>query len=249
MIEGNLNYKRYLWWSGPSGDTSKQPRFGILLKKKVELLYLDILKRALRKDLSGQELLEIGPGGGAFVEAATKEGIKYFGVENCEVLANSLKEKALNVISEEFCDATFEDKKFDIIYLSHVIEHVDTRFEAVNLISTCYKKLKEGGIIMINAPNVLSHKFDFWLADYTHNFVTTPLRVKTLLIDCGFNCIYEQRTVLLFRNLFILKLIQLLFHITPDFIIELIANRFFAKGKGYFRIFGHENFSIVAKKT
>jgi len=202
--------------------------------------------------LQGLSLLEIGPGRGFFAKKALERGIDYAAIENSEVLADSLIKANINVFCADVFrldEDIFKGKKFDIIYMSHVLEHSDTKKDAESLIRKCCAWLKPEGSIMLNAPNVLSHKFNFWISDYTHNFVTTPLRVKNLLIDNGFNHFYERKMVLGVRNALLRKCVSLLFAICPNFILDKTGKLFMPMAKkGGFAIYGKENFTIIAKR-
>jgi len=198
------------------------------------------LLRVLNKiSLYNIALLEIGPGKGFFAHVAIDAGADYYGIEFSKTLAVELKKQNMNIESKKFNSKGkyFKNKKFDVIYISHVLEHCDTRNEAVDLIKASYQRLKKDGIIMINAPNVLSHKFLFWIADYSHNFVTTPLRVRNLLIDQGFEILLIYKMVFGFRNWFLRKFFAFAFKITPGWLINLIGKKFMSSSKGGGRSF------------
>ncbi len=237
----------YSYWA----NALELPLYSKKLKYWGEMSYLAMLKEAITT-IEGISLLEIGPGKGYFAEKAIEREIDYYSIERSEILVEELLRKNINVIRGDASivdENIFKDKKFDAVYLSHVIEHCDTRKEVENLIKKCRGWLKPNGYIMINAPNVLSYKFDFWISDYTHNFVTTPLRVKNLLLDNEFEPLYEQRTVFGLRNIILRKFAGCLFFLCPNAILDRIGRIFMPKGgEAGFSIYGHENFTIIAKR-
>lgn len=103
-------------------------------------------------------LLDVGCGNGAFLARMKSLGWEAVGVE--------LDEKAANVAKTEFDvdvfigtleAADFADESFDVITLSHVIEHIGDPRE---LLCRCRKLLRKGGRVVVTTPNAdsLGHK-------------------------------------------------------------------------------------------
>ena len=69
-------------------------------------------------------------------------------VINFPAVANVTGKKVLTGTVEEFL-SKYRDEKFDVITLSHIIEHVD---DDVALVESLVEKLAEKGIILINIP-------------------------------------------------------------------------------------------------
>lgn len=224
---------------------------GTKLKLWVEKTYLKFLLKTLKRNsLQNITMLEIGPGKGYFAHIAIASGVEYYAVEASKTLYNELKKQRIRVECKTFNSRTrcFKGKKFDIIYISHVLEHCDTRKDAVDLIKGAYSQLKKGGVIMLNSPNVLNHKFLFYLADYSHNFVTTPLRIRNLLIDQGFKPLVIYKTTFGISNWILRKFISFVFKIIPAWLLNIIGKKFIPGSEGGLEVFGCENFSIIAKK-
>ena len=220
------------------------------LRNQAEEKYLTILKRVVGR-IEGLSLLEIGPGKGFFASKAIEKGIDYCAIEKSKILMEALSRRNINVIWADILTLDInmlQGRAFDVVYLSHVIEHCDTRKEAEELIRKCRQLLAPQGYIVINAPNVLSYKSDFWIVDYTHNFVTTPLRIRNLLIDNGFLPTYENKTVLGVSNFIIRKIISFIFFICPGFLLNKFGKIFSPKETDTFSIYGHENFTVIARK-
>jgi|GEM_PF-5507475 len=49
---------------------------------------------------------------------------------------------------------SFLDNTFNVIYSSHVIEHLDKDFSVPFVLKECYRTLREGGIIRIVVPDL-----------------------------------------------------------------------------------------------
>jgi SAM-dependent methyltransferase len=222
---------------------------GLRLKRWVERTYVANISKALDgQPLANLRLLEIGPGEGYFADMVAPEGVAYQAVEAAPQLVERLLAKGYVVHAGRFPEALPTDSSFDVIYLSHVLEHVDTKSDALSMIVACHKALNSGGLIVINCPNVMSHKFHFWHSDYTHNFVTTPNRVYFLLSDCGFETVLESRMVFGFQNIFARWGIRLVFALMPTLILEVLARKARPNWRSSVAIYGSENFTIAARK-
>lgn len=116
--------------------------FGKALKAKLTL-------RFLRKYRSGGDLLEIGPGGGAFL----KQARKYFSVHAAEFNPSQvehIRNKGLDCRQGPF-DEVFSGQQFDVIYLCDVLSHL---FDPVDSFKTMHSMLTPGGIIMLETGNI-----------------------------------------------------------------------------------------------
>lgn len=140
-------------------NTSLQPAFPFLARL-ISTLYpnwMALYHRQAMRDLPGPargELLDIGCGGGSFLRLAKAVGWSVHGVD--------VDEKALAVARAANIDVAlggielFDGQKelFDVITLSHVIEHVH---DPNIVLKACWRLLKPGGIFWIEAPNFDSY--------------------------------------------------------------------------------------------
>lgn len=84
----------------------------------------------LTQALPHETILEIGSGSGAVLEALAEQGFgsSYFAVEPSEPLFDQMmthpRIPALTAENRLFRDSSFTDRRFDLVILSHVIEHV-----------------------------------------------------------------------------------------------------------------------------
>jgi len=107
------------------------------------------LKRFLPQE---SELLDLGSGGGEFVFLMRSLGIDAMGIEPNEGYALYAKEDLGLPIQEGFItDKLPVDKKFDVITMFHVLEHLQDPVAKVGLLA---KHLKEGGHLIIEVPNL-----------------------------------------------------------------------------------------------
>ena len=100
--------------------------------------------------IPGGSLLDVGCGNGRFLDGMKKLGWKVKGVEFNEHAVGMCKLSGLDVHHGDLLSAHFEPDSFDIINVSHVIEHVP---HPRQLFSELAKVLKPGGTLIIKTPN------------------------------------------------------------------------------------------------
>lgn len=96
--------------------------------------------------------MDIGCGGGYFLQYGKKLGWDTFGVDPSVQSINHCKSLGLNVV-ENFFDEHLAEKiqdRFNVVHLSEVLEHV---VDPINFIGLIRKVLRPGGIMCIVVPN------------------------------------------------------------------------------------------------
>ncbi|MDN3723084.1 class I SAM-dependent methyltransferase [Aequorivita sp. SDUM287046] len=124
------------------------------LHKKTNLIY----------ELNGSagDLLDIGAGTGEFLKSAEEKGWKVFGVEPNEGAKKRAINKGLDLKSSI---NEFEGKRFDVVTLWHVLEHIPNLEDTISQLTHL---VKTDGTLIIAVPNYRS--FDakyygkFWAA-------------------------------------------------------------------------------------
>lgn len=98
------------------------------------------------------KLLDVGCGTGEFLKSARQAGWYVQGTEFSEY-SSKKAESAVNipVFHGELKDANFSEASFDVITLWHVLEHIP---EPAELLQECRRILKDGGIMLVEVPNV-----------------------------------------------------------------------------------------------
>jgi SAM-dependent methyltransferase len=98
-------------------------------------------------------LLDIGFGDGAFLDIARAIGWEVTGIDpDSKVVSNAL-ERGLNVYQGGLEVMAGESGVFDVITMSHVIEHVH---KPIEVLEECYRLLKPGGQLWVETPNINS---------------------------------------------------------------------------------------------
>ncbi len=138
--------------------------------------------------LDGIDFLEIGPGTGLVAEVVAEFGANYSAIESNAGLVKSLSEQGYKVDQGTCPPLGVEDDSCDIIFCSHLIEHLKDPPEVYLFFEEAYRALRAGGRFIVIAPDYMRMGAYFWDCDYTHTFPVTTKRVEQLFRDTGFDC-------------------------------------------------------------
>ena len=120
-------------------------------------------KRMFLDDVPKGRLLEVGCGDGKRLARMQALGWQVTGQEVDSAAAQYASANwGLDVHLGELQTLATEDK-FDVIIMSHVIEHV---YDPVALLSTCYQLLKPEGALVILTPNIASYGYQKFGANW-----------------------------------------------------------------------------------
>lgn len=108
------------------------------------------LLKKVKSFKSSGDLLEIGCNSGDFLEISKQGGFNSIGIEIDEVASKAGLNMGRNLIQGDVLKHDF-GKKFDVIVLNHVVEHIPQINE---LPKRLMELLKEDGVIIINVPNI-----------------------------------------------------------------------------------------------
>ncbi len=115
-----------------------------------EQLWQRRLQKLLRYDVGG-DLLDIGTGIGQFLNRARPYFATVTGTEVSASAAEIARERyGLNVLNEALERIDFGDRRFDLITIFHVLEHVH---DPAAVIRKCHGLLRDNGTILIAVPN------------------------------------------------------------------------------------------------
>lgn len=118
------------------------------------------LKKLLKYSKNG-ELLDIGAGIGMFLSKA-KDHFNVTGTEvSDEGIAVAKERYGLDFVKGELESLDFDSKKFDVITMSQILEHVPYPGKTLDFLKSI---LKPGGVIYISVPNESAFSFRMILA-------------------------------------------------------------------------------------
>lgn len=111
---------------------------------------------------TGKRILDVGAGTGDFLSFFKSKNWETFGIEPSEKARTLATQKEVYLESDI---AAYETKKFDVITMWHVLEHVPNLSEYIR---TLEKLLEDNGILVIAVPNFKSFDAnlykEFWAA-------------------------------------------------------------------------------------
>lgn len=177
--------ENYAYWNKYIFPASEENR-----RKKIFLPRVErILEFCHEYNVGHDCLLEVGAGFGTFCkEMQAKSYFKrIIAVEPTPDLANTCRNKGLEVIEKPIEQVNLSDQKIDIIVSFEVIEHL---FCPRDFINSCASILLPGGLLVLTCPNIkgfdiatlqeLSTAVDNEHLNYFH-----PASIS-LLLECGF---------------------------------------------------------------
>ena len=148
--------------------------------------------RILNAFLDKKTLLEIGIGSGSFLNAARKKGFDVEGVELSSVRTKKVSQKYNILVHEGFIkDFKPADRRFDIIVMRHVLEHM---VDPAAILSGLKRLLSPNGIVYICVPNVQS--FEARLPGWSsylpyHLFYYCPASLRKVVEKAHYRILYE----------------------------------------------------------
>ena len=146
--------------------------------------------------VEGKSILEIGSADGTFLSLFKKNGCNIKGLELNDYMIKKAREKH-NIVLEKthILDIEPDKKSFDVIALSHALEHMP---DPVRILTHCKKLLKPGGFIFIELPysphpgETTSEQLSEYL-DTTHLFNFRRDSITNLIKKSGLNLISIDR--------------------------------------------------------
>lgn len=103
--------------------------------------------------LSGGHLLDVGCGNGGFLLLAMQAGWQAEGLDFDAAAVDAARSRGLDVHHGNIESLRDHDNYYDVITLSHVIEHVH---KPLDVLKQLYTLLKPGGLLWLETPNISS---------------------------------------------------------------------------------------------
>lgn len=163
----------------------------VFLRPRLRVAF-DAAMRNLPKTKNKDRLLDIGCGSGRFMAWARVAGWHCSGTEVDLKSAAIAVERGFDVHLGPLDELLARPDRFDVITISHVIEHVHY---PLNLLKIAKKLLRDDGVLWIETPNINSHGHDLFEADWyaldppRHLQVFNHLSLMGLIRSAGFQYI------------------------------------------------------------
>jgi len=145
------------------------------------------------KHAAVSSVLEIGPGNGDFAWVCRNRGAEYTAIDSNADRCQYMSSENYEVIQALVPPLPVEDGTYDMVYASHVLEHMKDWPSALEFVAECGRVTKMGGVVVLVTPDFLKLGPYFWDVEYSHGFVTTPRRVSQLLMDTGLSPLAASR--------------------------------------------------------
>lgn len=142
-------------------------------------------------------VLEIGIGRGNFAAHLFRIGghdLRYTGIEPNATLCEQARSEGLDAracMVPPF-PADLEKGSFDLVLMSHVLEHFRDHNEALSVLAEIHSLLKPGGRFVLFYPDYLDYGSDYFDVDYSHSLILTRSRAENLVTDSGFSITRQE---------------------------------------------------------
>lgn len=170
---------------------------GSIFDKIMSHEYLNVLRNVRVMSPRNSLLLDFGCGKGKFLSLAAEMGFNVKGVEPALERAEYARRiYGLDVSSSYYEKGKIGNRRFDVITLLHVLEHLSTPRELVaNLLCD---NLAENGFVVVEVPNYASLQSKLSGSTWIHLDVPrhyshfTPERLETFLQDVGLQVVKKE---------------------------------------------------------
>jgi len=147
---------------------------------------IDILGQHL--DIFPEKVLDIGASAGVLLQQFRKSfGSHVVGVESGDAYRAHAKESGIEMKESIGALLASDHGKFDLVSMSHVLEHLTEPVEDLKRIKL--ELLKDGGILLLEVPNFYAHD-SYELA---HLACYTPHTLREVLKQAGFRLVFLKR--------------------------------------------------------
>jgi SAM-dependent methyltransferase len=132
-----------------------------------------IIPRTLRG-----KLLDVGCGDGERAYWYQKRGFEAYGVETSAKAVANARKLGLRVHEGTLSSAAYPDCHFDVVVMSHVLEHTHS---PKAYLDECFRILKPGGTLAVAVPNIESHSARVF---YSHwSFLMLPIHLYHFSVE------------------------------------------------------------------
>lgn len=154
------------------------------------------------------KLLDVGCAAGFFLKVAQEAGFEVYGVEPNLWLAEwGRKNLSLEVAPGPFEEVPFPPNFFEVVTFWDVLEHLADPFSALQKTNAI---LKEGGIVVINYPNIgsLSARIfgkNWWFIVSSHLYYFDRKTMRRMLNEAGFRVLEDRVHIQNFSLAYLLR--------------------------------------------
>ena len=154
---------------------------------------VESISSLLGRPLEGLEVLDIGCGWGENLFYFNEKGMACYGFDPAPEAVEYAQKRGLNVLTSGMDKMNVFDKKFDVVTLFNVLEHLSDPVETIREIKS--ELLKPGGVLIIDVPNEFNafqtaavdiHDLNqWWVGPPAHLNYFSVTTLNNLLEGCG----------------------------------------------------------------
>jgi len=166
--------------------------------KEMKIATFQLRLNLIRQFVTTGKILDVGCATGYFLEAAKTNGFDPYGVEFSEYSATIAKKKLgdKNVFCGTLEQCDFENKFFEVIAMSDLIEHVRIPAQTLSKAATL---LKDDGVIMIMTPDTKTVSNNLMGKRWTHYklehfFYFSHSSICYVAAQCGLSVVHYERS-------------------------------------------------------
>ena len=155
-----------------------------------------VFEQKIYQRLRNKVVLDLGCGSGVYLKQFSKNSVGVDGSPQNVILAGNSGHKILQMNLNSPINL---DRKFEAVFSSHVIEHVESPIEYLLYAN---RHLNDGGIFILSIPNedaLIHSKYPYFTRDGNHLYAFSEDNIQELLGYTGFKqveCIYDVQTEL-----------------------------------------------------
>lgn len=164
-------------------------------------MQVKLIKKHLKKD---GHILEIGCGQGLLLKLLKKESYNVTGLEPSIAASSTARSSGLNVITGEFPQDIPTNTEYDLIIMSHVLEHLENPLEVIKEIRKITKK--DGKLLLIQTnykglvPKRYKEKWYAWVPEH-HFWHFSPEGLQLILKKQGYHTLQNEYSSLVHGSL------------------------------------------------
>lgn len=163
-------------------EREPHPRNAVYIKK----WHARLLDRASHITGPPRRVLEVGPGHGYFAEVCRDRGMQYSFCDTSPAVFAKMADLGFSGHLGLINEIPDQGEKYDLIWMSHVLEHSPTWLDARTMVQSARSLLADGGSLVVVSPDILSWRREFWNVDWSHGYPTSVRNVSQLFSDVGF---------------------------------------------------------------
>ena len=149
--------------------------------------YQEILERVSRYIPDDARVLDVGTGPGSGLKAFVEAGYQVLGIETHPARACWARDHhGLPVITDRFPETTLPVESFDLVILSHILEHIHN---PISVLEAARRIITNSGVLYVEVPNLWNwtHWWGPLHTEHIYNF--TPNSLQFVLQQAGFRII------------------------------------------------------------